>query len=137
MGKFLVLDTLTDFFDKDATILAVADYASAQVDISGHTSSDDVCTLGVAIQWPGITSAGAAVVTITVLSDSATPPTTVVYTSRAYTLAEAVSFFGGPDGYILPLANVELDTNIIINIGVSVANITGGTLTAGLVPMPT
>ena len=138
MGKFLVLDADTDLFDKDETVLSQANYDSSVVDVSGFNSSDMVCSMGVAIHWPDIDSGGAATVILVMLSDDTlASPSTVIQTSKTFTLAEAQAAFGGADGYILPVPNAELGDYFMFRITVGDAALTAGVCTAGLVPMPT
>lgn len=135
--KFPVLDADTDLFEnEDTSSLGTGDLDSSAVATDGFKTSDRVCDMGIAIHWPGITSGGAATIQLEICSDDTTTPTDAIVTTKVFTLAEAVAAFGTGEGYIIPVPNAELADYLRLRVVVAVAALTGGTLTAGLVPMP-
>jgi len=137
MGRFGPLDADTNLFDKDETIRTIASYYSAEVDTSGFMNSDDVCSLGLAVDFADLGSAGGAKVMLTIRSSTTATATDIIWTSQTFTLAEAQAAFAGADGFIMPIPNSLLSNYTRINFAVTVADLNAGVLNAGLVPMPT
>lgn len=132
--KHMVFDDSLKLWEAEpAATFTVAAHYSATIDLTTtRTLSGDNPKIW--IDWPGLNSAGAATFTLSILSGAATAPTTVIWTSRVYTLAEAQAFFDTADGYILPIPISDCLQFMRLNMAVGTAVVSAGTLSAALVP---
>jgi len=119
------------FFDEeDTSAWTASTHNSSSVD-QGSGIQDQLNNGRVVIRWPGITSGGAATIQV-ILADSVDDSTFAdVWTSEAYSLANAVTAFGTEFAFDVP--PLQMQRYIRLEIVVGTAALTGGTLTAGLV----
>lgn len=128
-----IFDESTLLYDAvDTSSWTVSNHDSSIVNLSLYGGYDALQPPIVQIRWPGITSAGLATAIISIMMDTNATPTTILWVSRTFTLAQMVSFFGDAD-YRLHLPVSEMSTYIKIRIAIGTAALTGGTLTGGLV----
>jgi len=130
--RHVVFDDALKFWEAEAAgTFTVAAHYSATLDLG--VGPDLVNPPEIWIDWPGLDSAGAATFTLSILTGAATAPTTVIWTSRVYTLAEAQAYFDTNETYRLPLPVSDLTGRYIrLNMAVGTAVVSAGTLTAAL-----
>lgn len=130
-AKHVVFDDSLKLWEAEpAATFTVAAHYSASIDLT--TTRDLRRPPAIWLDWPALNSAGAATFTLSVLSGAATAPTTVVWTSRVYTLAEAIAFFDTAENYILPLPMSDLLQFVRLNMAVGTAVVSAGTLSGCL-----
>ena len=135
--KHLVFDETLLLWDADATLLAAATYYSADLDfdalgITGRMEKH----WGVAIDWRGITSAGAPVTSLVLCSAATATPTAVISAlPTVRTLAQTIALYETAEAYIVPIPMVHTLQYFRIGIIIGTAAITAGVITAGILPL--
>jgi len=132
--KHVVFDDALKFWEASAyTNFAQGTVASAVLSMgTAGAYLDKVNPPEIWIDWPGLDSAGAATVVLKILSDTNATPTTVLWTSRTFTLAEAQAAFDTNEYYRLPLPISEISTYLMLQIVIAAADLSAGTLYAAL-----
>jgi hypothetical protein len=123
-------DSLKLWEAEPASTFTVAAHYSASIDLG--LLRDKAANPVIWLDWPGLDSAGAATFTLSILSGAATAPTTVIWTSRVYTLAEAQAFFDTAEGYILPLPMCDMLQFFRLNMAVGTAVVSAGVLSGAV-----
>ena len=131
--RHVVFDDLLKLWEATATTAWTAgNKDSTVIDFGASTYVDAINPPEIWIDWPGVNSAGAATTVLVLMSDANATPTTVIWTSRTFTLAETIAFFDTAEYYRLPLPVSELGRYFMLRITVGVATINAGAITAAL-----
>jgi hypothetical protein len=130
-----VFDESTLLFDAvDTSAWTFATKNSSIINLAAWGGYDAFRPPYIQLRWPGLSSAGASTFQIQLVSDNSATPTTVIYTGPgvALTLANAKLKFMDQD-WIMHLPLSDLGNYFRLNIILGIADLNGGTLTAGLV----
>ena len=128
-AKHVIFDDSVKLWEAES-ILTVAAHYSATIDLT--TTRDLRRVPAIWIDWPGLAITATGTCTLSVLSGAATAPTTVVWTSRVYTVAESIAFFDTAENYILPLPMSDLLQFVRLNMAIGTAAVTAGLISGGL-----
>lgn len=133
-SKHKVFDELTLLADGlTTTVYTIATHALTPVQLKGFNQEQAKGTPKLCIDFFGLDSAGAATIALVILSDNAATPTTAIWTSRTYTLAEAQALFGGVEPFTWNIPLDECGDYIHVTMQVAVAVLTAGELNVGLI----
>ena len=133
-GQGIAFDELTLAFDAvDTSAWTATAHVGAANDM-GAISPDETGKKAYRIKWPGINSGGSATVVFSVQTDDnagfSTPVTIETSRTMNYNASEP-----GPSDYLMPIP-AEHERYIRLVATVATAALTGGAITAGIVPLP-